>query len=48
MLLSSHYLEEVDALADRLAILDGGRVIAEGTPESLKRDLVGIASPCGA
>ena len=41
VLLSSHYLEEVDALADRLAILDGGRVIAEGTPESLKRDLGG-------
>ena len=41
ILLSSHYLEEVDALADRLAILDGGRVIAEGSPESLKRDLGG-------
>ncbi|MEB3176342.1 MAG: ABC transporter ATP-binding protein [Synechococcus sp.] len=41
VLLSSHYLEEVDALADRLAILDGGRVIAEGTPEALKRDLGG-------
>ena len=41
VLLSSHYLEEVDALADRLAILDGGRVIAEGTPEALKRELGG-------
>ena len=41
VLLSSHYLEEVDALADRLAILDGGRVIAEGTPDDLKRDLGG-------
>jgi ABC-2 type transport system ATP-binding protein len=41
VLLSSHYLEEVDALADQLAILDGGRVIAEGAPEALKRDLGG-------
>ena len=41
VLLSSHYLEEVDALADRLAILEAGRVIAEGTPEALKADLGG-------
>ena len=41
VLLSSHYLEEVDALADRLAILDGGRVIAEGTPSELKATLGG-------
>ncbi len=41
VLLSSHYLEEVDALADRLAIIDGGRVIAEGTPSSLKGALGG-------
>ncbi|MCX5948361.1 MAG: ABC transporter ATP-binding protein [Cyanobacteria bacterium] len=41
ILLSSHYLEEVDALADRLAILEAGRVIAEGTPEALKDALGG-------
>ncbi len=41
VLLSSHYLEEVDALADRLAILDGGRVIAEGSPTALKAALGG-------
>lgn len=40
VLLTSHYLEEVDALADRVAIIDKGRVIAEGTPTSLK-DQVG-------
>jgi len=41
VLLSSHYLEEVDALADRLAILDGGRVIAQGRPGDLKDALGG-------
>jgi ABC-2 type transport system ATP-binding protein len=41
VLLSSHYLEEIDALADRLAIIDGGRVIAEGPPGDLKQRLGG-------
>ncbi|MBM5815024.1 MAG: ATP-binding cassette domain-containing protein [Cyanobacteria bacterium K_Offshore_surface_m2_239] len=41
ILLSSHYLEEVDALADRLAIVEAGRVIAEGSPASLKQSLGG-------
>jgi ABC-2 type transport system ATP-binding protein len=41
VLLSSHYLEEVDALADRLAIIDAGRVIAEGPPAELKAALGG-------
>ncbi|QEY30947.1 ATP-binding cassette domain-containing protein [Synechococcus sp. RSCCF101] len=41
VLLSSHYLEEVDLLADRLAIIDSGRVIAEGSPEALKQELGG-------
>ena len=41
VLLSSHYLEEVDALADRLAIIEAGRVIAEGTPGELKATLGG-------
>ena len=41
VLLSSHYLEEVEALADRMAIIDAGRVIAEGSPESLKQELGG-------
>ena len=39
VLLSSHYLEEVEALADRMAIIDAGAVIAEGVPEELKRRL---------
>ena len=40
VLITSHYLEEVDALADHLAIIDQGKVIAEGTPSQLK-DRVG-------
>jgi ABC-2 type transport system ATP-binding protein len=40
VLITSHYLEEIDALADRLAIIDRGTVIAEGTPSQLK-DRVG-------
>lgn len=35
--LTTHYLDEADALADRLVIVDGGRVAAEGTAEELKR-----------
>ena len=41
VLLSSHYLEEVEALADRMAIIDDGCVIAEGAPDELKRRLGG-------
>ena len=41
VLLSSHYLEEVEALADQLAIIDAGRVIAEGSPDQLKQRLGG-------
>ncbi len=41
ILLSSHYLEEVEMLADHLAIIDNGQVIAEGTPKQLKNQLGG-------
>ena len=41
VLITSHYLEEIDALADRLAIIDRGVVIAEGTPSELKDRLGG-------
>nr|WP_290227175.1 ATP-binding cassette domain-containing protein [Trichocoleus desertorum] len=40
VLITSHYLEEIDALADRVAIIDRGLVIAAGTPSALK-DQVG-------
>ena len=41
ILLTTHYLEEADQLADRLAIVSRGRIIVEGTPEQLKRGLQG-------
>jgi ABC-2 type transport system ATP-binding protein len=41
ILLTTHYLEEADRLADRLAIVDRGRVVAEGTPDALKSALHG-------
>jgi ABC-2 type transport system ATP-binding protein len=55
ILLTTHYLEEADRLASRLAIVDRGRVVAEGTPEQLKGELRGdtvqvelLDSPNGA
>ncbi|MFP4103510.1 ATP-binding cassette domain-containing protein [Coleofasciculus sp.] len=39
--ITSHYLEEVDILADRVAIIDKGVVIAEGTPSQLKDNVGG-------
>ncbi len=41
VLITSHYLEEIDALADRLAIIDRGVVIAEGSPAELKNRVGG-------
>jgi ABC-2 type transport system ATP-binding protein len=41
ILLTTHYLEEADQLADRLAIVSRGQVVVEGTPEELKRGLRG-------
>jgi ABC-2 type transport system ATP-binding protein len=36
VLLTTQYLEEADKLADQIALLDGGRVVASGTPDELK------------
>lgn len=41
VLITSHYLEEIDALADRLAIIDKGVVLAEGSPSQLKDKIGG-------
>ncbi len=43
ILLTTHYLEEADRLAARIAIVDRGRVVAEGTPDELKGGLRGDA-----
>jgi ABC-2 type transport system ATP-binding protein len=43
ILLTTHYLEEADELADRLAIVSGGKVVVEGTPSALKAELRGDA-----
>src|SRR5436190_322042 len=39
--LTTHYLEEADALCDRLAIIDNGRIVAEGTSDELKDAVAG-------
>lgn len=41
VLLTTQYLEEADALADTIVVIDGGTVIADGTPEQLKRKVGG-------
>ncbi|TMD73619.1 MAG: ATP-binding cassette domain-containing protein [Chloroflexi bacterium] len=38
---TTHYLDEADALCDRVAIIDYGKIVAEGTPEELKRAVAG-------
>ncbi|WP_246213901.1 ATP-binding cassette domain-containing protein [Kitasatospora viridis] len=49
VVLTTHYLDEADALCDRIGIVDHGRLVTEGTPEQLKReisgDVVGIDLP---
>ena len=41
LLLSTHILPEVELLCDRVIIIDRGRIVAEGTPESLKQSWIG-------
>jgi ABC-2 type transport system ATP-binding protein len=39
--ITTHYLDEADALCDRVAIIDHGEIVAEGTPAELKREISG-------
>ncbi|SEG72710.1 ABC-2 type transport system ATP-binding protein [Nonomuraea solani] len=41
LFLTTHYLEEADNMAERVVIIDGGRIIADGTAAQLKNDLAG-------
>src|SRR4030095_13019614 len=41
VLLTTHDLDEAEKLADRILILDGGRILADGTAEELARQIVG-------
>ncbi|MGF1427150.1 ATP-binding cassette domain-containing protein [Kitasatospora sp. LaBMicrA B282] len=45
--LTTHYLDEADALCDRIGIVDQGRLVAEGTPDQLKREISGDALSVG-
>src|ERR1035441_5706774 len=45
--LTTHYLEEADALCDRLTIMDHGSIVAEGTPRELKREVIGDSMVLG-
>jgi ABC-2 type transport system ATP-binding protein len=52
--ITTHYLDEADALCDRISIMDNGEIVASGTPAALKREIsgdvvrVGVASPARA
>ncbi len=41
IVLSTHYLDEADLLADRLLVMDGGRIVADDTPDALKARVAG-------
>lgn len=46
VLLTTHYLEEADALADRILVLNHGAIIAEGTPAEIKASVAGKTIRC--
>ena len=41
IVLTTHYLDEADALCDRLLVMDHGEIVAQGTPDELKRSISG-------
>ena len=46
VLLTTHYLEEADALADRIVVMDHGSIIADGTPSEIKQRVAGRKIKC--
>lgn len=47
LFLTTHYLEEADALCDRILVIDGGEIVAEGTPDALKARVSGDSVALG-
>ena len=46
VLLTTHYLQEADALADRVAVINQGEIIAQGTPSEIKAKTAGKRIRC--
>jgi ABC-2 type transport system ATP-binding protein len=46
ILLTTHQLDEAEALADRIVVIDRGRIIADGSPQSIKADTAASALRC--
>ena len=46
VLLTTHYLEEADALADRIVVIEGGRIVADAEPAAIKRQVAGSTIRC--
>lgn len=46
VLLTTHHLDEAEALADRIVVIDHGRVIADGSPEAIKSQVSAVAIRC--
>lgn len=46
VLLTTHHLDEAEALADRIVVIDHGQIIADGSPEAIKARVAGLAIRC--
>ena len=46
VLLTTHHLDEAEALADRIVVIDHGQVVADGSPEAIKSRVSGVAIRC--
>jgi ABC-2 type transport system ATP-binding protein len=46
VLLTTHHLDEAEALADRIVVIDHGQIVADGSPEAIKARVAGVAIRC--